>query len=925
VAEQNLVRDSVRRALAVSLASSLVAGTSMPVLAQDDIAIQEKVTVTGSRIKRVDIEGPSPISIISREDIDASGMLSLESVLRSSTYNSFGSFKQRSGSSSQSQAGISLRGLGSQRTLVLMDGRRITGSPTNGAGSTANLNTIPLAAVERIEILREGASAVYGSDAIGGVVNIILRSDYEGMQLTYDIGRPTQTGGDEESYSIVGGVSGAKGNITFGFSADQKDIIYNADRSYSATGLSSFGFPASYFAYLTTNDLRNPTGDYLSVGLFADPRCPENLNTDPLFPDSEVQFFGSPDNQGRCRYNYAGVAANESEMDRKSFFLNTEYEINETTSFFARGTFTFNESFGRYAAAPSVPFPLMDQGNPNNPTAPGVTNTDGQPFSGQSVDTDGDGAADLDGPFDLSLFYRNTPGGFRNSNVEDTLVDYLAGVQGTVDWLGGADWELAGQWSQQTVSDHGSGFGLLSPFETGVDSGTIDVYAVNTPFGPDQVALQKATAMTTTANSRTRVATVNGQLNFDAFQMKNGAVPVALGFEYRDDDFDENFDEQSNAGNVIGSSASPDTSGARTVKSLFAETSVPLLSGLETRIAVRYDDYNDFGTTVNPQLAAAYRPIDSLLLRSSWGNGFRAPNMAELYASPFTGTSGSIDTTRCAADPLGDPNTGRSPIPFDELPFGNPCRSVDYLENGGGNRDLEAETSSQWGAGFVWSPLDDLSLSFDWYDIEIEDQISTPDPQQHFDDEFRLRQAGATGNTVGNVTRRNSGRAESVDNFTTNFASTETDGFDVEVSYGFSFTRIGDFRTNLQWTHVNEYERDFGDGQGKQDPLVFDPENRATLGLNWALGDFSANVIGNYISSSSIFFDETFVLQLDDMTTWDVQLGYATPWNGMVTIGARNIFDEDPPTSTQLGNPYYSNQLHDVYGRVPYLRYQQDL
>jgi iron complex outermembrane receptor protein len=129
----------------------------------------------------------------------------------------------------------------------------------------------------------------------------------------------------------------------------------------------------------------------------------------------------------------------------------------------------------------------------------------------------------------------------------------------------------------------------------------------------------------------------------------------------------------------------------------------------------------------------------------------------------------------------------------------------------------------------------------------------------------------------------------------------------------------------LQWTHVNEYERDFGDGRGLRDPGFFDPADRATLGLNWALGDYSANVIGNYISSSSIFIDDFESWELDDLTTWDVQLGYVTPWNGKVTIGARNIFDKDPPTSTNIGAPYYSNQLHDVYGRVPYFRYEQDL
>jgi iron complex outermembrane receptor protein len=923
VAERSLVRDSVRRALAASLASSFVVGTALPAFSQDDRVVQEKITVTGSRIKRVDIEGPSPISVISREDIDASGKISVAEVLRASSFNSFGSRKQSSPSAAGSQAAINLRGLGSQRTLVLMDGRRITGSPTLGAGSVTNLATIPLAAVERIEILREGASAVYGSDAIGGVVNIILRKDYEGMQLRYNIGRPTQTGGDEESYSIVGGISGAKGNITFGFSAEQKDMIFLGDRSFSATSLSSFGFPGSYFAYLTTNDPRNPTGSFVSVGTFPDPRCPQNLNTDPLFPASKLLSFGTADGQGRCRYNYGGVSAQEAESDTKSFFVNTNYEINEATTFFARGTFTFNETFGRSAPSPfTSPLPHMSQANPNNPTQPLATNTDGQSLSGQSVDTDGDGSADLDGPFEVSIFYRNIPGGFRDSFFRDTLVDYLAGVQGTVDWMGGMDWELSGQWSQQTSNETQPGLGLVSFLQADIDSGAFDPFAVTTPFGPDQVARQQAGATTGSTNSRTRVATINGQINFDALQIKNGAVPVVLGFEYRDDDFEQDFDEQANSDNRTGSARAADISGARTVKSLFAETSVPLLSRLETRFAVRYDDYNDFGTTVNPQVAAGYRPVDELLLRASRGKGLRAPNMSELYAGETLVGARGIDSTRCAADPMGDPNTGRATVPDDQLPPNNPCLGETFQTRRGGNRMLDAETSDQWGAGVVWSPLDDLSLSFDWYDIEIEDQITGTLSQRNFDEELTLRQGGASGATVGRVTRKKNGRVDFVDGTNDNVARTETDGFDVEASYGFSFVRAGDFRTTLQWTHVNEYERDFGDGLGPGDPDFFDPPDRATLGLNWALGDFSANVIGNYMSSSSV---DAFEVALDDLTTWDVQLGYATPWNGQVTIGARNIFDKDPPTSRNLGGAFYSNGLHDVYGRVPYFRYEQDL
>jgi iron complex outermembrane receptor protein len=160
-----------------------------------------------------------------------------------------------------------------------------------------------------------------------------------------------------------------------------------------------------------------------------------------------------------------------------------------------------------------------------------------------------------------------------------------------------------------------------------------------------------------------------------------------------------------------------------------------------------------------------------------------------------------------------------------------------------------------------------------------------------------------------------------------NVARTETDGLDVEASYAFSPGRIGDFRATLQWTWVNEYRIDEGDGNGLEDPRRFyDPDHRGTLGLNWALGDFGANLLWHYIAGSSIQDpDGTTFAELDSMKTWDLSVSYATPWRGIVTLGARNLFDEDPPTTTDSGAPYYSNYLHDVFGRVPYIRYEQDL
>ena len=237
----------------------------------------------------------------------------------------------------------------------------MAGSPTFGAGSAGNLNTIPIAAVERIEILRDGASAIYGADAIGGVVNIIMRRDYEGVRISAGIGRPSQTGGDEETYGVVGGISSGKGNITFALDHAEQDMIFNGDRSFSRTGLSAFGFPGS-FAVIDNNAAGGPT-----LGTFADPRCPTTLDTDPNFPNSQYNT-GS----GVCNFNYGATSANEASLSRDSFFLNATYQVTEDINFFGRGTFTKTESFGRYAPAPQAGgaqfLPTMSAANPNNPT-----------------------------------------------------------------------------------------------------------------------------------------------------------------------------------------------------------------------------------------------------------------------------------------------------------------------------------------------------------------------------------------------------------------------------------------------------------------------------------------------------------------------------------------------------------------------------
>ncbi len=903
--ERNPIRDAVKIALSAGFAAS-VASAPVAFAQTDDVAEQDKVTVTGSRIQRVDLETAQPVTTINREDIDASGEISVAEVLRGSTFNSFGSFRQSSGSSAQSQSTVSLRGLGAARTLVLLNGRRMSGSPTFGAGSAANLNVIPIGAVERIEVLRDGASAVYGSDAIGGVVNIIMRKDFEGLTLNAGMGRPTQDGGDEESYGLVGGVTSGKGNITFSLDHAEQGIIFNGDRDFSAVGTSSFGFPGSLF-------VNGPGGE--SLGTFPDPRCPTALGD----ADNPASVIGSGGTL--CRYNYAGVSANEASLTRDSFFVNTTYEVTDNIGFFAQGIFTKTDSFGRYAPTPQVGGPIflptMSAANPNNPTNPAfATNASGNDLTGLQTLTDANGNV-FTGPFDLSIFYRNVPGGFRDSLVENTLIDGLVGLEGSNDWFGGTEWEIGLQNSRQTNKDTSKGLAIRTRLQSAIDDGSYDIFGVN---GPTDPAVAGTFVHEGFHDEETRITSLDGSLSFDAFQMANGAVPIAVGFEYRDEKFDQNYDGLQNAGAVDGSAGGQDIGGARSVLGVFFEGVVPVLDNLDLSVKGRFDSYNDFGTAFTPQVGIAFRPIDSLLLRVNYGEGFRAPSMSQLYSGLAQSFNGAIDVTRCAAaipaavDAEG--NIVAANIPA-TAPANSPCFSTQYQNLSGGNPRLEAEEADTFSAGFVYNITDDAYLNLDYFNIELEKGIGTIPLQDTLRTEF------VNGGSPL-VTRNANGSINTIAANNQNIAGIKREGVDLEAGYSFSMGDLGDFDTQLNITYTLLAETDTGAGQGFVEPAgVFQPDWRGALNLNWRRGDVSATLNGNYIDATA-FPDGS--ASLSSWTTWDLQVAYATPWNGRIVAGARNILDNDPPLDINgLSNPFYTNALHDIYGRVPYIRYEQDL
>ena len=929
--KQRTIRGAVHRALAAGAAATFAYAPSLSVAQEDDVAVQDRITVTGTRIPRAGTETSSPVTILTRQDIDASGQISVSEVLRRLPQNTFGSRRERSGAANGGEgvAAVNLRGLGSARTLVLLDGRRIAGAPAF-AGSFTNLNLIPFAAVERIEVLRDGASAIYGSDAIGGVVNIILRKDYEGVHLSLGVGRPTQAGGgDEDVASLVGGLSSSSGNITYGIDYSSKSMLYNADRTYSSVAfLSVFGFPGSYFANAADLSPNGPGGNRFLATL-ADQRCPSLANPlsslqdatdfyqntpDTVFPASvAVTWFTGP----RCVYNTSDVDAFEARIRRQSLFVNSNFEVTDDTDFFARAITANNESFGRYAPAEAFGntfpgwLPTMAASNPNNPTQ-------GTQFTFPDLDPNFNElstSSTYTGPFDISFFYRNVPGGPRDTFVTDQLLDLVAGLKGTMDWADGADWEIALQHSRVKTDTTSTGLASGTLLQDSIDSGAFDIFGVN---GPTSSTIAQSFAIDAFTDNETTLVGGDATINFDWGGLPGGPVSWAWGVEYQDSEFVQNNDMQTNFDATVGGRGGEDISGARAVFSAFGEALIPILNNLEIDVALRYDDYNDFGSTTNPKFGVAYQPTNTLLLRGTYGEGFRAPELNRLYGRQFDSFEFERDVRTC--NNLGDSNQDGIPDHMQEpsvFPPGHPCGSVQFQTINGANPDLKAETSEGWTTGFIWSPTTDLSMGIDYYNIEINNEAEVPSSRVILEGE-------AVDNPFFSslVSRDPSGRLRQVILIWQNLARRKTEGLDIEASLNFGFDRLGDFNASASFAHVLDYESgfDFFDPV-ERFPTDLQADTRGTIGLGWQRGDYGGQLNIHYLSTVS----DNFSLHLSSWTTYDLQLTWDTPWNGKVSLGARNLTNEDPPVTQRGLDVVWAPQFHDVYGRIPYIRYEQDL
>ena len=369
-------------------------------------------------------------------------------------------------------------------------------------------------------------------------------------------------------------------------------------------------------------------------------------------------------------------------------------------------------------------------------------------------------------------------------------------------------------------------------------------------------------------------------------------------------DFSQENDPESNRLIIAGTSGGDNIDGVgRDITSFYAETVIPILSTLELGLALRYDDYSDFGGTTNPKGSIAWRPMDSLLLRASYGKGFRAPNMQELYGNQSESFNDAVDLVGCANGVA-------------------PCTATQYRNFRGGNPELGAETSDSWTVGAVWNATDDLSLELGYYNIEFEDQISTLSLQRM----FQLEDEGFQNTVVRNP----DGTVDFVSLTQLNLSGVKTDGIDFTANYSLNTDNAGIFNFNYEMSYVLGWDQELvpGDGFFSITDSTGVPDWRGTLTMNWTLANWQVGWTSAYIPTNGKAddFDDIGDIKGYNKSWWtnDLQLSYNLPWDGQITIGARNVFDQDPPINWVYGWQPMDFGLYDAQGRITYVRYKQN-
>ncbi|MGH8080991.1 MAG: TonB-dependent receptor domain-containing protein [Lysobacter sp.] len=977
------LRDAITFAIAVSstaLAGAAVAQeASAP--ATKEATTLDRIEVTGSRIRQVDLETAQPVLSITRADIEKQGFQSVADILQNVSAVGSPTISRASPLSAGENVGgqfVSLRNLGATRTLILVNGKRL-GISTSGL---QDVSLIPTAAVERIEVLKDGASSIYGSDAIAGVINIITRTNFEGATANAYYGQYSQGDGATTRADFVMGFTGDRGSLTAAVEYRKEEEVFARDREFSAypqgpmhptrnwTTVSQYGV-INLPAGLGGNRVLNAGADYRSLANFH--ALNTNTGATAADPNGSIVDKSNTNLQTHLR----------TPLESRSLFVNGVFDINDKVRFRTDIMYSQRDAERQVAGYPfqsasAGPIPggfRMSKDSYYNPVgtyhagANGATAQDVNfwrrtwevPRTDKPTTTTWRFAAGLDGSFDLGERSFDWDVGYLYNNNKVTQENYgnlnIDRTKQAVgpSFLNGAGVVQCGTAANPIPLTQCVPWNPFIPFGRTGDGGLTG----NQP-------LQDFLFQRLNSSGETETNVYSANLAGSLFALPGGDFGFAVGYEHRKEKGRFIPDAQAVTGNSTTLAGGP-TSGSYSVDEFYVELAIPLLADLpgakelSFSVASRYSDYDTFGDTVNSKFGFKWKPIDSLLFRGTWAEGFRAPTIADLYgggSQTFSFFTDPCDTVFGAARGNAACTAATGMVPnYRQLQQGfvaaggtNSQTPVAFFS--GSNPNLIPETSTSKTLGVVWSPefVEGLNASLDWWKIKIEDTIVADTPTQMLNDCYIQGDASRCASFTRDPVL---GYVNSLRFGTLNAGYRETEGYDFEVNYRLP-TRFGNFAVNWQTTYTvgDEIKTDTAKdtlpqqlvGYATSPGFIGTFRVRSNASLSWEKGPYSATWGARYFSSQkeSCLSAALFPSECDDPnfraanaaqtratnklgsnTFHDIEFRVATPWNATVAVGATNVFDHVGPTLYSQPNANVSYQGAFDIGRFVYMKYQQ--
>jgi len=866
--------------------------------------------LTGSNIPRTNTETPSPVQVVTRQEIDRTGKTTLAEYLQTITADGAGSIPKTFGNGfAGGGAGISLRGLGAGSTLVLLNGRRMAtyGLADDGQKVFTDLSTIPLDAVERVEVLKDGASAIYGSDAIAGVVNIILRSDFQGAILRASYGLSGDSDGDAKKATLTAGTGDLATdgwNAFFSLDVGKTDAIKISDRKnrkWIGTGdIRRWGYDAADAQFLG--------GAYLSGGtaggvgpngsvfddrnvdeenpafLVALPGC-ANLTTIPGQTDATAQAQGclwDPSQQ------YRDLTPEEKYVNvfgRASFAFGEGGEIYTEIGYSKKETIFSNTPSG---AAGTWGFPggVVTANSGSKATVLGPDHPD-NPIPGQAS----------------RLRYSAWDVGPRVTNNTNEFNRFLVGVKG--NW---------GEWSYDTAYLHSAtdlvnkrtGFLRYSAVQCALADPNCagGVWRIGDNANLNSQALYDYISPTISARAKSGLDMFDFTVSRSLMDLKGGPLGLAVGTEWRKTSNSLTPQTYTDEGDIIGLGYSA-YDGTQNVYAGYVELSAPVLEQLELSAAMRYDKYESGEGKATPKLGVKWTPADWIALRASYAEGFRAPNPAENGDGGLAAFSNASDPVRCLIDPA------------------NECtaRTVAIITRP--NKDLKPEESKSYSLGVVLQPTSSTSLTVDAWQIKRTNEIA----QGSTNAAIRAGNVLRDINNIGGVA--NSGSILAVNTAYVNANSSRVRGIDTDVRQTFDIGP-GQLEMDLQWSHVLKFERteggetvDYAGTHGNCDVTncIGTPKDKVNFGTTWRQGAWSVSGIANYIGKmdnidkrggdyQAFYEDGTPVEKISSFTTVDLSGRWNVTDAFELNASVANVFDRIAPLDPTTYGAVNYNPMH---------------